>query len=428
MALDDPCRTTARARMLRSTLRVALATVLTGRLLVAPAGAESLQIGPGDRLAISVFGQPELGGEFLVGDDGMLVFPLIGEVAVAEAGLGEIQKRLVEQLKDGFLTNPAVTVRIVELRPVYVVGDVRNPGSYPFRFGASVMSAVALAGGFGAQDQPATAARTELINADERVRVLEGKLGTLTLKLARLYAQRDEQPTLDPPQPAGINAADFLAALERERDALAADSRALSQELALLRQQKPRIEAEKHALGVQRQSEELQLGLIREHIAGFTQLMAQGYARRYTGIELQREEARNTGNIARLNADIARLDLALVETDLRIQTALNTYRRRLFIEIEDTIAKIGEIRVALPSAREILAARLQQSGSISARTDQRRSISITRRAGGKTVSSSAQETTPVGPGDIVEVRIEPASTEARRIGAITMREPAAPPP
>jgi polysaccharide biosynthesis/export protein len=428
MAPDDPCRAKARDRSLRSTLGAALAVALVGLVSASPAASEPLQIGPGDRLAISVFGQPEMAGEFLVGDDGMIVFPLVGEVAVADASLGDVQKRLVEQLKDGFLTNPAVTVRIVELRPVYVVGDVRNPGSYSFRFGASVMSAVALAGGFGAQDQPATAARTELINADERVRVLESKLGALTLKLARLYAQRDEQPAFDPARPAGMGAADFLPALEREREALTADSRAFSQELALLRQQKPRIEAEKHALEVQRSSEQVQLGLIREHIAGFTQLMAQGYARRYTGIELQREEARNSGNIARLNADLARLDLALVETDLRIQTATNTYRRRLFGEIEDTIGKIGEIRTALPSAREILAARLQGSGSVADRADQKRSIAITRRAGNDMISRPAQETTPVRPGDIVEVRIEPASAEGRRIGAITMREPAAPTP
>ncbi|NNM74072.1 polysaccharide biosynthesis/export family protein [Enterovirga aerilata] len=426
MATDQPSRQATRSPVLR-TLRAAAIAAMICCAGAGRAEAQSLQIGPGDRLAVTVFGQPEMSGEFLVGDDGMIVFPLIGEVAVADATLGEIQKRFVEQLKDGFIVNPAVTVRIVELRPVYVVGDVRAPGSYPFRFGASVMSAVALAGGFGAQDQPAAAARTELILADERVRVLEGKLGALVLKLARLHAQRDDAP-FDPPRPDGMTPTEYLPALERERGALTADSRALAQELALLRQQKPRIEAEKQALEVQRQSEQVQLNLIREHISGFTQLMAQGYARRYTGIELQREEARNTGNIARLNADMARLDLALIETELRIQTATNTYRRRILAEVEDTMAKIAEIRASLPSAREILAARLQQSGSIADRADQKRSIAIIRRHKGETFTTAAQGTTPVRPGDIVEVRIEPANAEVRGIGPITMRDSVPPPP
>ena len=387
---------------------------------------EPFQVGPGDKLSVTVFGQPDMTGEYLVGDDGRIIFPLIGEVQVGNATLGEVQKRFVAQLQDGYLVNPAVTVRIVELRPVYVVGDVRTPGSYPFRFGASVMSAIALAGGLGTPDQSTSAARAELITADERVRVLEGKLGALTLKLARLQAQQAEETKFEAPQPAGMSTDEYEDTLRREREILAADSRAVLQELTILRQQKPRIEADKQAVEVQRQAEQLQLDLIREHIAGYSTLMAQGYARRYTGIELQREEARNRGNVARLTSELTRLDLSLLETDLRIQTTMNGYRRRLIAEAEDTVARMAEIRATLPSAREILATRLQQGGGILPDgTRPKPAISITRMRDGSSATFAAQETSSIRPGDIVEVRLQSLERTPRDIGPPARRNTAA---
>ena len=53
-----------------------------------------------------------------------------------------------EELKKGFLQNPQVSVEITLFRPYYILGEVRAPGSYPFKEGLNVLNAVAIAGGF----------------------------------------------------------------------------------------------------------------------------------------------------------------------------------------------------------------------------------------------------------------------------------------
>jgi polysaccharide export outer membrane protein len=46
------------------------------------------------------------------------------------------------------LKNPQVSVEIINYRPFYIIGEVANPGSYPFVGGMRVINAVAMAGGF----------------------------------------------------------------------------------------------------------------------------------------------------------------------------------------------------------------------------------------------------------------------------------------
>ena len=80
------------------------------------------------------------------------------------------EQRIVERLADGILVNPSVFVRVAELRPVQILGDVRAPGSYPFRYGSMVKSAIAQAGGLGTAERGS--AISDLLLADERVRTL----------------------------------------------------------------------------------------------------------------------------------------------------------------------------------------------------------------------------------------------------------------
>lgn len=108
------------------------------------------RLAPGDRVTVTVFGQPDLSGDVLIDDAGTISIPLAAPIEVKDLTVSECQKRIGERLlADGILRTPSVGVRIAELRPLYVMGDVRLPGAYPFRYGSTTQSAVALAGGFG---------------------------------------------------------------------------------------------------------------------------------------------------------------------------------------------------------------------------------------------------------------------------------------
>lgn len=110
--------------------------------------AEGYRLGSGDRVRVTVFGQPELTGEFAVDGGGQMSYPLIGQLRAGGMTAAELEKALIGKLSPDYLKNPSVSVEVLTYRPFYIVGEVRTPGSYPFVSGMTVLNAVALAGGF----------------------------------------------------------------------------------------------------------------------------------------------------------------------------------------------------------------------------------------------------------------------------------------
>lgn len=106
------------------------------------------RLGPGDRLRVAVFNREELTGEFTIGAQGRISYPLIGEVEAAGQTVPEFSTSLTEQLRNGYVRDPIVSVEVAEYRPFYILGEVNRPGAYPYTPGMTVMGAVATAGGF----------------------------------------------------------------------------------------------------------------------------------------------------------------------------------------------------------------------------------------------------------------------------------------
>ena len=105
-------------------------------------------LGVGDALRITVFGEPDLSGTFKIADNGTLVMPLVGQVLAQGLSVPELQKRLVTQLNVKAVKSPDVTLQIEEYRPFFILGEVKSPGSYPYVPDMTVLTAVAIAGGF----------------------------------------------------------------------------------------------------------------------------------------------------------------------------------------------------------------------------------------------------------------------------------------
>lgn len=106
------------------------------------------RIGAGDRLAIRVMGQPDLTGVYTVDPDGNISMPLINTVPVAGLSLREVENVITRRLRGGFLRDPSVSVQPMELRPFYILGEVRQAGRYAYQPGMTVAQAIAMASGF----------------------------------------------------------------------------------------------------------------------------------------------------------------------------------------------------------------------------------------------------------------------------------------
>lgn len=113
------------------------------------AGASSeYRLGPNDRLRIIVFGQPTLTGEFSIDENGMLSYPLLGNIPAGGVSSLQLQQNIARQLEAGYLNDASVNVEVIARRPFYVIGEVQKPGNYPYVANMTVLNAVAMAGGF----------------------------------------------------------------------------------------------------------------------------------------------------------------------------------------------------------------------------------------------------------------------------------------
>lgn len=124
--------------------------VVSGGSTVAFGQTQQLEyrLGSGDKLRITVFGEDDLSGEFEVDGGGRISMPLIGSVNVGQSTLKEAASKIVIKLKDGYMRDPRVSVDVLNYRPFYIIGEVNTPGSYPYRSGLSVLTAVAMGGGY----------------------------------------------------------------------------------------------------------------------------------------------------------------------------------------------------------------------------------------------------------------------------------------
>jgi polysaccharide export outer membrane protein len=109
---------------------------------------DDYRLATGDRLRVSVYGHDDLSGEFEVDGRGQLSLPLIQDIDAANKTLNELEADITDELQPDYLKNPRVSVEILSYRPFYIVGEVNDPGSYPFVSGMTVINGVALAGGF----------------------------------------------------------------------------------------------------------------------------------------------------------------------------------------------------------------------------------------------------------------------------------------
>ena len=107
------------------------------------------RLGPGDQVRIITFGEENLTGEFRVNDSGNIALPLVGAVHAAGLTSGGLETAVAEALRRGNLVHhPSVAVEVIAYRPIYVLGEVNKPGQFAYQPGMTVVTAVAVAGGF----------------------------------------------------------------------------------------------------------------------------------------------------------------------------------------------------------------------------------------------------------------------------------------
>ena len=132
-------------------------------------------LGPEDMIEITVWGHEDLKRMVPVSLEGTITFPMIGEVRAAGKSTQQLEKELARKLGDGYLKNPQLTVTVKDFKSqkVFVMGEVKSPGTYPVTKENNLLFALSQAGGFTKD------AGEEVVVIRPRDPVKQGKMMTL---------------------------------------------------------------------------------------------------------------------------------------------------------------------------------------------------------------------------------------------------------
>ena len=153
------------------------ATLVLSRIVGPPSsvyGAEDdYRLGAGDRIKVIVFGHQDLSGEFEIDATGRVALPLIQEVQAGALTTGELEGAITKKLKPDYLKDPKVNVEVMNYRPFYILGEVKLPGSYPYVSAMTVVTAVALAGGYTYRAKTVQAYITRAADPEKKKQLLD---------------------------------------------------------------------------------------------------------------------------------------------------------------------------------------------------------------------------------------------------------------
>ena len=116
--------------------------------VVSAYGDTEFRLGPGDVIDVSVYQEKELSTTVPIRPDGKISIPLVGEITASGKTAIDLQREVAQKYSQ-YIAQPSVTVVVKEVNSpkVSVLGEVKNPGVYKIKERATVLDAIAMAGG-----------------------------------------------------------------------------------------------------------------------------------------------------------------------------------------------------------------------------------------------------------------------------------------
>ncbi|MEM9223352.1 MAG: polysaccharide biosynthesis/export family protein [Pseudomonadota bacterium] len=348
-----------------------------------------------------------------IADDGRVQLPLIGGVAIAGLPLSEAQEKIRNEYETRqLLVNPMVSLSIADYRPIFVLGDVRSPGSYPFRPLLTVEQAVGLAGG------PSTLVGNEedriLLRQTTRNKLsnLRADLAREAIWVARLKAQIDGRHAIDETDVPGdarpLLEQTFMAELKRvEEQILDTEQQAFERERELLKNSIGEAEEGMKLLDGLVENQKRTIGYFREQVQRSKELQDRGITaqsevsrREQQVLEAESRLLQVYGEISRSRRSLSemRRQLDRLEADRNAEILLQLQTRQ--VEIEKLLADYRSHEDRLTLLASWTEADIENNGAATFR------FAVRRNDGDQAVFIPATAVTQLVPGDVLSVAIE----------------------
>jgi polysaccharide export outer membrane protein len=396
-----------------------LATVglaLLGALV--PCRAE-YQLSPGDIVEITVAGVPDLKQRVPIQLDGTITLPIVGTVAAAGSTSADVRARvemalaakvLRQRTSDGrdhvVLIQPGdVAVAVAEYRPVYVNGDVLQPGQHPYRPQMTVRHAIVLSGGVSTVRGRAANIGVEVVEVEREYRTTALALAREQVHAWRLAAELEgsesikEQRLVETPIPAATLSEYLrtetsylnirLREYKNEKAHLQSAARMASEQIETLTTQE-----KKEAQGLQTDIDELDRV---NKLFGSGSLVSGRVTDARRAVLLS--STRHLQTISTLSQTKQQRDEFLFRLE-----RLDTQRRlEVLRDIKESQLRAGEMRTRLEAAAQKLQVYGRMASVDAANSGTRPTITIIRRSGEGWDRLPASEDAALLPGDAIEV-------------------------
>jgi protein involved in polysaccharide export with SLBB domain len=369
--------------------------------------AAEYRLGAGDRLQIRTFNREDLSGAFEVRPPGTISFPLIGTIDVLGLTPTELERKIGERLASEYRVTASVNVEVSIYRPFYIMGDVMNPGKYPYSPGISILQAVAMAGGYYSLHPAEISAQLSAIQAEENYNIYTIQERAAMMRRARLLAEREQRPDVSiPNELLALEAeADVKAALSTEQQLFAARQERLRSEIALREAQIESYNKEITALQATIAATNEQQRLLDLELKDAEGLLAKGLTQRPRVLELQRVAAALDGEESEDRAYLARAEQNIGKIEEEIAGRRSLFREeveQMLVETERELRELAEHRSA---ARNMIIATHRGQPPVQADQliDERARFVIRRPTTTGLVQIDATETSLVLPDDIIVV-------------------------
>lgn len=380
-------------------------------------------LGPQDRIRLkiyewrasrdAIFEWTALNDEFTVGADGFLSLPFVGAIQAegrpAAALAGTIAERLVYDM--GLGQAPDVAVEVVQFRPFYIVGQVMQPGEFPYRPGLTVLQAVSIAGGLRIQEDSIGRFEREVIAGRGDVSLLSLSNVSLLARRARLEAELQDAEEVAFPAELAEDPPDEVAAvlMQQESVIFAARRDGLTTQLRALTDLRKFLERETESLRIQLGLLDQQVDSVKAELGTVTDLVDQGLAVAPRQLALERSLLQVQSDRLSAETSLLRARQEISRTDLTILELRNRHTNEVATELRETQTQLDEINRRTDTAllllheSEAAAPRLLAMRAAAALAEP--TFRIVRPAGDEVVEIDASETTALEPGDTLKVRL-----------------------
>ena len=128
------------------------------------------RMGSGDVVRLEVFGRPEVSGKHIVGPDGKISVPLVGEISLTDRTREEGRDLVTQRLRT-FFTQPFVSFIVDEYtsNQVTVLGRVERAGVHKFAQSPTLAEVLAGAGAMPIMDKQATLTRCAIMRGRDKL-------------------------------------------------------------------------------------------------------------------------------------------------------------------------------------------------------------------------------------------------------------------